>query len=381
MDKDYLEHILEKIADHSASDEELRLYNEWCNAMQQQGSSPSLSELEEARRQTIIAIHRQISAPKRPLRWLKYSAAAAVAILIVGAGLFLYLKPRLATQLATQQKAMPANTKISPGKTAGTLTLADGRRIALSTVRSGLLTNQQGIVVSKSTDNQLVYMVAKGSAGKKNAVQYNMLSTANGEQYSIVLPDGTKAWLNAGSSLKFPTTFDGLARREVELSGEGYFEVVHNAKQPFTVRTATQYIEDIGTHFNVSSYADDAQTKTTLLEGSIKINGKVLSPGQQAASSLSGISISKVNTDAVVAWKNGYFEFQDENIYEIMKRIARWYNVEVVYEGKMPLSSMEGSMSRFANVSDILSVIQQTGLFTFRIVQTKIYVSSNINSH
>lgn len=380
MHKDRLERILEKIADHSADDEELRLYNEWCNAMQQQGLSPTLPELEEAGKQTIMTIHRRIGVRKRPLRWLKYSAAAVVAALIIGGGLFLCLKPRHAALLATQQKNIPANTQILPGKTAGTLILADGRRITLSDVRSGQVANQQGIIVSKSASNQLVYTMTKGNVEKKNT-QYNTLSTANGEQYSIILPDGTKVWLNAGSSLKFPTTFDGLARREVELSGEGYFEVVHNARQPFTVHTASQYIEDIGTHFNISCYPDDPKAKTTLLEGSIKINGKILRPGQQATSSLSGISISDVNTDAIVAWKNGYFEFQDENIYDIMKRIARWYNIQVVYEGKMPLSGMEGSMSRFADVSDILSVIQQTGLFSFRIAQTKIYVSANINSH
>jgi ferric-dicitrate binding protein FerR (iron transport regulator) len=209
------------------------------------------------------------------------------------------------------------------------------------------------------------------------ALQYNTLSTARGEQYQITLSDGTKVWLNAATTLTFPASFASQAERAVEVNGEAYFEVAADPARPFKVRTRQQQIQVLGTSFNVNTYADEPFATTTLLRGAVSINGtQVLKPGQQAVSTENGtLKITTVNTDGIIAWKNGYFEFNDENIYEVMRKIARWYDVEVIYEGDIPTNEMEGTISRFENVSKVLNTIEKAGLLKFRINEKKIYVS------
>jgi ferric-dicitrate binding protein FerR (iron transport regulator) len=381
MDKEYLQHILDKISNNSATDEELEMYNSWCNAMQESAEAPDQSAMEDAQTETLRYIHKEIKATgpaNAIIRNLRYSAAAAAIIVFVGFGLFMYKqqhKTLAVAQTPTSKQTVKAD--IAPGKDGATLTLADGKKVSLSDLKPGEFAKQNGMIISKTAGNQLIYQADVASDYSTNKTAYNTLNTARGEQYSLVLPDGTKVWLNSATVLKFPASFKGLAKREVELSGEAYFEVVANSKQPFAVHTAKQYIEDIGTQFNVNSYDDNPSVKTTLLEGAVRINEKtMLKPGQQGVSASEEVKVRNVNTSAVVAWKNGYFEFDGENIHDIMKQIARWYDVEVIYEGRIPSSTMVGSMTRFTKVSDVLNVIQQTGKFTFKIDQRKIYVSA-----
>ena len=311
---------------------------------------------------------------------LRYAAAILFISLAIPTYFWLSPKRRQTTVVHTGKAADPRPvpvTDVAPGGNRAVLTIADGSAIVLDSIGNGTVTKQGHTSIIKTSSGNLAYTnEGKDAAETLQPAVFNTLTIPKGGQYQLVLSDGTKVWLNAASSLKYPTSFEYLKSREVELEGEAYFEVKEDRTKPFFVHTAKQIIEDMGTQFNVSAYADDDLVKTTLLGGSVKINdSRVLTPGQQAVVDPKGhISVSKVETAPVVAWKNGYFEFDDEDIYDIMRKVSRWYNVEVIYEKDLAADKMEGSMSRFANVSSLLNILQKTKLFHFRIDQRKIYV-------
>jgi ferric-dicitrate binding protein FerR (iron transport regulator) len=209
-------------------------------------------------------------------------------------------------------------------------------------------------------------------------VVYNTLSTVRGQEspYPLVLSDGTKVWLNAESSITYPIAFNGK-ERSVKITGEAYFEVVHNTVQPFKVEVKGQTIEDIGTAFNINAYDDEPNMKTTLISGSVKINSStVLHPGQQAIQSGPAIRVKDVDTEGAIAWKNGYFLFDYESLESIMRRISRWYNVDVAYEpGQQITTGFLGSMTRYTNVSEVLNALEAAGKVKFKIEGRKITVS------
>ena len=328
----------------------------------------------------------QSNKTKRYRLWLRLPvrqagiAAAALILIALSFGLYFYSGPDRTTQYAIR------NTKqdIAPGGNKAILTLADGRKISLTDATNGALAEQSGIRITKTGDGQLVYEVRHLEGGRTErslpAVEmtYNTIETPRGGQYQVILPDGTKVWLNAASSLKYPISFASLKERRVELNGEAYFEVAKDKSHPFVVNTVKQEIEVLGTHFNVNSYADEGLTKTTLLEGSVKVSapfstssleraGVRLQPGQQSVLTGNGISVSEVNTEEAMAWKNGYFMFESENIKSIMRKIERWYDVEVVYNGEMPTDRFGGTVSRFGNVSQVLKKLELTNRVHFKI--------------
>ncbi|MCQ6961186.1 FecR family protein [Mucilaginibacter aquariorum] len=273
----------------------------------------------------------------------------------------------------TQSSGRP----VLPGFNKATLTLADGSNIDLNAARSGLLSKQGGVLVDKAGNGKLVYD-ANSANGDKGVALNNILTTPRGGQYQLVLSDGTKVWLNAASSLKFPAIFTGK-ERNVELVGEAYFEVAKNKNMPFRVSTGKLNIEVLGTHFNVSAYQDDDAIKTTLLEGSVKLttanNKALLKPGEQATlGQQQHINIQSINTDDAVAWKNGYFVFNNENIQCIMKKISRWYDVEVVYYGKVDENDFGGTVSRFDSVNEVLKSLELTGTVHFKLDGRRITV-------
>lgn len=372
MNQEQLTSLVERIANNTATNEDISVYNAWCNARQDQ--ELELNDLSDIEAQTFREIQRRTGQSTRKWILIRRIAAAAAVTGILAGSLYLYKhvnRPVAPAPIA----AVTTDHHISAGKNTATLTLANGKKIVLADSQDGKLTNQAGSEVTKTTDGTLEYHpVATGAAID---IQYNKLSTARGEQYQITLPDGTKVWLNAATTLTFPTSFANLPARKVDVTGEAYFEVAPDAAHPFIVRTTQQEVKVLGTSFNINNYADEPLAKTTLIQGAIKINNeKTLTPGQQAISTKDGtIKITTVATEATIAWKNGYFEFNDENIYEIMRKVSRWYNVEVIYEGDIPTNAMEGTISRFENVSKVLNTIQKTGLLRFRITQKKIYVS------
>lgn len=378
MNQEELLKIIQRIEQGEASAEDLRLYNAWCN-QQQEGTTDAV-DLNKKERQMLREINRRINGRTVPLRpWIRIAAASVVlAACLTGVIRWMHTSLKQGPDMVAVTGPHP---DIAPGTNMATLVLVDGSRILLSEAGNGKLADQKGTVITKTTDSSIVYHLEASTPAEHppaaGRALYNTLITARAQQYGITLPDGSKVWLNAATSLKFPVNFAGLKERRVELEGEAYFEVAKDARKPFIVHSGRQDIKVLGTHFNVSSYADEPEAKTTLLEGSVKINGReTLKPGEQAKVDGRGmVAISKVNADASVAWKNGYFEFNDENVYEIMTKVARWYDVQVIYEGDMPPDKMKGAMSRFQNVSGVLGIMEATGLFSFRIDGKKIYVT------
>ncbi|MBO9727883.1 MAG: DUF4974 domain-containing protein [Chitinophaga sp.] len=372
MNQEQLTAIIERIANNTATDEDISVYSAWCDAQQEQAQE--LNDLSDIEAFTFRQIQRRTGLSTRKWMMIRRIAAAAAVTGILAGSLYIY---KYANHRVTPAPiaAVTTDHPITAGKNTATLTLANGKTIVLADSHDGKLTNQAGSEITKTTDGSLEYHpVATGAAID---IQYNKLSTARGEQYQITLPDGTKVWLNAATTLTFPTSFANLPSRKVDVTGEAYFEVTPDAAHPFIVRTTQQEVKVLGTSFNINNYADEPLAKTTLIQGAIKINnGKTLTPGQQAISAKDGaMKIANVATEATIAWKNGYFEFNDEDIYEIMRKVSRWYNVEVIYEGDIPMNAMEGTISRFEDVTKVLNTIQKTGLLRFRIAQKKIYVS------
>ncbi|QIL41217.1 FecR family protein [Pedobacter sp. HDW13] len=314
-------------------------------------------------------------------------AAAAVILLALGFGLYQY---KNTSQPEMQSVGYLVKNDIKPGGNKAFLTLANGAKISLDDTQNGKIAEQQGVSITKTAKGELVYTAknatAQWLAGKQ---QFNTIETPKGGQYQINLPDGTKVWLNAASSLKYPTSFASTGR-EVQLKGEAYFEVAKKTTQgqrvPFTVKTETQVVEVLGTHFNINSYNNEENTKTTLVEGSVRVTpvtgsgnlavlAKVLKPGEQSLLKGSSVKITAVETEEALAWKEGLFMFDNENLESIMHKVARWYDVEVVFKDKVLLTKdYSGTVSRFGNVSQVLKKLELTGSVHFNIEGRRIVV-------
>lgn len=290
-----------------------------------------------------------------------YIAAAALLFICLSAGLLFFNNYTPKPQ--TQRDNLVQNN-IAPGSNKATLTLEDGRKIILTDAINGRLANQAGVNISKTADGQLVYKI---SDQENKKLSYNSIETPRGGQYQVNLPDGTRIWMNSASVLKFPTSFAAQASRRVELSGEAYFEVAHDPKHPFRVKTAHQEVEVLGTHFNINSYTDEASTRTTLLQGRVKVNSTLLKPGQESVLTPNSILVKPADIETTMAWKNGYFLFKNEDLPGIMRKISRWYDVEIVYPESLADKHFEGSISRFKNVAEVLRKFELTGNIHFKI--------------
>jgi len=304
----------------------------------------------------------QPEKPKRLLLWPSIAAAAGIAIALTAGLLFYNSKSAMEDEILLAQTA--AAQQIPAGGNNAVLTLDDGRQISLSAAKKGTLATESGISIAKTKDGQLVYHLS--NVNKPNI--YNTISTPNGGQYQVVLPDGTKVWLNAASSLRFPLTFDQLSERKVELKGEAYFEVAKQFKKgkservPFIVQTEKQQVEVLGTHFNINAYKEEPGLKTTLIEGSVKVtdhkNTVTLKPGEQAIDSNGQLLSAKVDVEEVMSWKNGYFRFNNTDLKTIMRQASRWYNVDVVYEGNIPPLLITGEVSRQVDANAFLEMLR-----------------------
>lgn len=312
-------------------------------------------------------------------------AAAAFVLLMASVTLYFYLKTQPKNQLVGEKHLI---TPIKPGGNAATLTLANGKTIMLNDVANGNLAEQAGIAISKTKEGQLVYTINDKGAAESGSQYINTIATPKGGQYQVILPDGTKVWLNAASSLRYPAHFSDDARK-VTLSGEAYFEVskaLSRTKQtniPFIVETEQQVVEVLGTHFNINAYTDEPGVKTTLLEGAVKVGpaghtnkSVVLKPGEQSYLSENTLKIDFVNTDEAVAWKNGLFMFKDADLKTVMRAIARWYDVEVSYQGVIPKKEFSGEMYRNLNLDQLLDVLSFYKVH-FRVEGKKIIVDAN----
>lgn len=299
---------------------------------------------------------------RKPIKlWLKISAAAAAIFIIVGIGLVL--------QKDSQQNKNIFHNDIPAGINSATLTLDNGKKIILSNANSGQLASEAGILITKSADGEVIYSIKNQT--ENAASKTHTLSTVNGQTYRLQLPDQSKVWLNAASSIKFPASFAGLKNRKVELTGEAYFEISKDKDHPFIVKTVQQEVEVLGTHFNINSYEDKQNTSTTLLEGSVKITNEhkiqqLLKPGETAlVNNNSNILVSSADIKSSMAWKNGDFRFNEERIDEIMLKISRWYDIEVTYHGPISKEKFSGKISRNKNISEVLNMLSYSNAVNF----------------
>ncbi len=304
-------------------------------------------------------------------RYWKYAAASVVVGLIsYGVLQNTYKVDRLAVDSV---RKTVVKEDIPPGEDKATLTLSDGKVITLEAIKDGASIEQDGIKMTKK-DGKVYYQVLAG--GDTKNIHYNTIKTPAGGQYTIILPDGSQVWLNASSSLHFPTVFVGNTR-QVDLTGECYFEIAKDRQKPFIVRAAKTQVEVLGTHFNVMAYADEGDTKTTLLEGAVKVgNGtssKMILPGQQASVG-DKIDIQSVNTEEAIAWKNGFFQFENQDLGTILRQLTRWYNVEIANEDQIPDSHFTAVIPRNITLSHVLQLLEMSGELDFEVVDNKITV-------
>lgn len=375
MDKKIFLEILNKYNQGKASEQEIEMlhaYYDLFDAEQNVLEQMAANQRDDVKQQIAASIAAQmhLTPVKKPtfslnIKWL---AAAAVLVLVFSVGILLFNNEETKQNLDERQAAAVV---IKPGSNQAILTLADGSTIGLNEKGNGVIVQKAGLKVIKSLDGQVQYE-SDGEA----APSINTIATPRGGQYQLVLEDGTKVWLNAASSIKFPTHFAG-SQRAVDITGEVYFEVAKNKNMPFIVRTQNQQIEVLGTHFNVNSYTDEAKETTTLLEGSVKVaklkNGavqvgasKIISPGQEASltSADKAISVNPADLEAAVSWKNGYFKFDKADIQTVMRQISRWYNVDVKYNGEISADLFVGKVKRTEDIAGVLRILELSKINT-----------------
>jgi transmembrane sensor len=297
------------------------------------------------------------------IRHLPRIAAAASLLIFLTAGTYFILHKR-----QQQQTAHTIKNDIKPGSNQAVLTLADGKKIVITGAASGRIATQAGMVINKTAGGNLNYR--KANSGTVSEPVLNTLSTQMGGETSLTLADGTEVKLDAASSITYPVAFTGKDRR-VSITGQAYFRVKHNAKQPFLVTAGSQSIQDIGTEFNISSYTD---TRTTLIEGSISINNNLLVPGQQATTQNNKLVIAEGDPEEAAAWAKGYFRFNNENIHAIMDKIKRWYNIEVAYSPGVTAEGITGTASRYKNISQVFYMLSYTQKVHFKIEGRRVTV-------
>ena len=319
----------------------------------------------------------------------RWGWVAASMILLLGAGAYLWTH---STKDSTPSTTVADNRHIAPGKNGAILTLADGSQVVLDSLGNGLVATQNGArVVLKG--GGLSYTPTE--AGNNNEVAYNTMTTPKGRQFQLTLPDGTSVWLNAGSSLRYPTVFTGPERR-VSVTGEAYFEVAHNAQAPFKVSVNDKAeVEVLGTHFNVNAYSNETAIHTTLLNGSVRVSTVadkarenqpfvVLKPGQQAQIPHQGQAVGPASPSAikvinhadinkVMAWKNGLFNFEGASLAAVMRQIERWYDIDIVYEKGIPDITFEGKMTKDVPLKDLLVMLERSDIH-FKIENRKLIV-------
>ncbi|WP_183565705.1 FecR family protein [Mucilaginibacter sp. SP1R1] len=358
MNRQTIYSLIKKDKEGTATASEKQALANWYNNVSGQ-ESEFPDDRDTVREEILLRLMDEIDFPKtRSFNYKKWAVAASVLITLA-AGAVLFESRYKASKKAENR----LSEHIHPGSNKAVLLLANGTKISLSDASNGKIAQQSGSQVIKTADGKLVYNTSQDAAAN-GQLQFNTMETPKGGQYQLLLPDGTRVWLNAASSLKYPVSFASSKTREVELNGEAYFEVAHDKAHPFRVVTNKQVVEVLGTHFNVNAYPDELDTKTTLLEGSVKVvagNDKaILKPGQEADLKAT-FKVSDVDAQYAIDWKNGYFRFDDQDLGIVMRQIARWYDVKVVYQDEsVKEESLVAVTTRFANISTLLKMIEQT---------------------
>lgn len=377
MLRERLQYLMDRYFDGTCTDAEQKELAAWINTGPKDDALKELAEETWNRYQPETAMPQEVSekilsalfvkkAVKPAVRLLQYwrPVAAAAMLLIMAATAFLLFRPEennTGTFVAGQPRY---RNEVPAGGNKAVLTLGDGTVITLDSASNGLLAQQGNVRIVKMANGQLGY---EGGGGYGGTIANNTMRTPRGGEYRLTLPDGTLVWLNAASSITFPVAFAGNDRA-VQITGEVYFEVAHRAHQPFRVSAGDMTVEVLGTHFNINAYAGESAIRTTLLEGAVKVmcgpERNVLQPGQQAqVTGLGGIYVTdEVDLDEVMAWKNGYFQFNDADMRTVMRKLENWYDVQVTYEGAVPVRSFGGGIQRSLPLTKVLKILEENNV-------------------
>ncbi len=374
-----LNRMIKRYVAGNANAEEIKFIESYYQHLEKEGNildelkAEELNTLREVGFQKIIENINQPIKYRKSLPFYKYMAAAVVLIVFLSC-LFYFSKETL----TNPHKLLVKNEKIDvlPGVDKAILTLSDGSEVVLDDSKNENIVENAGLIISKTTDGQLIYKVSNAVA-RSASIAYNTITTSKGNQYQVLLPDGTRVWLNAASSLKYPEIFSGNERKVI-LTGEAYFEVAKNKDMPFRVQTNNQDVQVLGTHFNINSYSDDQTIKTTLLEGSIKVSNsnfaKILKPGEQSLLNINGLGninvITNIDVEGETAWKSGLFNFNNAALKSILGQLERWYDVKIDYQS-VPDKRYNGMVSRRSKLSEVLKMLELTGNISFKIEEGK----------
>ncbi|WDF61844.1 DUF4974 domain-containing protein [Flavobacterium sp. KACC 22758] len=365
MNKTQISELLKKYQEKTLSDEDQDKLDAWY-LKKASNSNLQLNEYELEDSYKLLKSKLPLQEETKVVRlWPRIAVAASIALLI-GTGIFYFTQPK---EENVQVAAKPQ--EIAPGGTKGVLTLSNGKQIVLSEITAKDTIAQEGeeneVTIKMNANGEVTYIINPNTDGGKDDNSFNTLSTPIGGQYNIILADGTKVYLNAVSSIKYPTQFNG-DKRVVELEGEAYFEVAKNKNKPFIVKSNNQSIEVLGTHFNVHSYNNESVVKTTLLEGSVAVTYKnqkaILKPGQQSdvSDNFSKIKVKEVDPEEAVAWKNGRFKFDNADLKNVMRQLERWYGIKVEYRGNVSDVRFNGGTFRNKNLSEVLKVLELSNI-------------------
>lgn len=356
----------------AASDENMQLFEELTDKKNIQKALDWINTTNTER--AFKRVKRRLSfAPARSFRKYWYYSVAASFTLCIAILLFINFKNTVTVKPESPTVAVLQD--VAPGGDRAILTLADGSTIVLNQAEDGTLATQGNSRITKQSGS-LAYSTTAASG---ISPLYNTITTPRGGTYLLTLSDGTRIWLNAASSIRFPVIFTGDERR-VAMTGEVYFEVAKNAARPFRVevKDRSMEVEVLGTHFNINAYTDETSIETTLLEGSVKVSGAgkqaVLKPGQQSQfSPASLLSVREADTDQAIAWRNGLFQFSNAEITELMRQLSRWYDIEVKYEGVMPAIRTTGKAPRNISLASLLKILELSGIH-YKIEEGKLIV-------
>lgn len=388
MDKSIFEDLLEKYSLGTISEEEKEQLMGWYNSFDDETiivKAPSVDEERKVYERLQGKMDEILKVPVKKTRIIsmkannRYWKVAAAAIILLFSGYWVWKNYE-----SNDNKSQPQLTinKLQPGHEGAVLTLEDGKQILLDSTKNGAISTQGNNKIIKK-GAQVIYGTEALNADAP--VTYNILTTPRGREFEIVLPDGTKVWLNAASSIKYPTVFN-YGPREVEVTGEAYFEVSHQADKkgervPFIVHTNRMTVQVLGTHFDVNAYSDEPETKTTLLQGSVAANEKdsnkavTLKPGEQAIVSntkFTDVRVQPADVDKAVAWKNGLFQFNDDRLQAILRQVSRWYDVDIDCAADKKDLRFNGVISKRSNVKSIMDLLSATGVVNFKIENGKL---------
>jgi transmembrane sensor len=390
MDQQEVKDLLEKYNQNSLNPQEKSRLDSWYIYQSEKNTQEiPATDLKEVMARLKTTLPLEYAVPIKTYKlWPRIKiTAAAIATIVFGVWFYNSVNNHRHPELVS---GSPSANDIAPGRQGATLMLANGKSIRLSDAINGKIANEAGVEITKTEDGQLVYNIkTKTLTGTDASVaQHNTLHTAKGETYQVRLPDGTKVWLNAASSISYSPTLTADGHRSIQLDGEAYFEVVKDKANPFIVTTKRQEVRVLGTHFNINAYTDEKEVKTTLLEGRVRVvslyDRQALNPGAKTVillpdqqSILSGtgqLQVAQVDVEQAIAWKQGKFRFENANLETVLREMSRWYNVEIVYANGIPERTFTGDIDRNLTAAEALSILQFTKV-NFKIQGQQIIVT------